>query len=453
MKKLFSIITLVLVNFLAFSQAPNLFNYQGVARTTSGIPVANSVIGIRLSILDGSVNGSILYTETQSPTTSSNGLFTVSIGAGKLVSGSISTINWGTGTKFLKSEIDISGGTNYTLNNTSQLVSVPYAQYAAKSGNGDVPVTLTGTGGTTITGSYPSFSINSNIANIYSAGYGLSLAGSSFSNTAPTQWLNTNSGIAYLSGNLGIGTSNPAQKLHIKNGYEIIEHDKPSIVFSSNTYGIANNQNWMLHLGSIGNGGLEIYTTSATGASWGFPVMHFETNGNIGVGTNSPTQKLHVENNGNCGIASIGYGNSTGERGYIFLGGGRGTRSSPQALLTNDKLGEVQFWGHNGTFLGAAAAMVSVATENWNSTSYGNRIDFYTCQNGQAFGSYRMSIGNDGNIGIGTFTAKSKLEVSAGDIYLNDSSRGIILKSPNNSCWRVTIDNTGALVRTSITCP
>jgi DUF4097 and DUF4098 domain-containing protein YvlB len=56
-------------------------------------------------------------------------------------------------------------------------------------------------------------------------------------------------------------------------------------------------------------------------------------------------------------------------------------------------------------------------------------------------------------MGIGTSTPKAKLEVANGDVYLTDSTKGIILKSPNGNCWRVTVDNTGNLVRTAITCP
>lgn len=50
-------------------------------------------------------------------------------------------------------------------------------------------------------------------------------------------------------------------------------------------------------------------------------------------------------------------------------------------------------------------------------------------------------------------TPKSKIEVASGDVYVSDPTRGIILKSPNGGCWRVTIDNTGNFVRTSIACP
>lgn len=83
------------------------------------------------------------------------------------------------------------------------------------------------------------------------------------------------------------------------------------------------------------------------------------------------------------------------------------------------------------------------------------------------FGIYNTSVspgwalnidGINNNIGIGDLTffptaAKSKLHLKTGDIYLEEIGRGIIMKSPNGQCWRITIDNTGNLVRTAITCP
>lgn len=65
----------------------------------------------------------------------------------------------------------------------------------------------------------------------------------------------------------------------------------------------------------------------------------------------------------------------------------------------------------------------------------------------------RMRVDATGNIGIGTQAPKSKLQIHSGDVYLDDATKGIILTSPNGSCWRVTVDDSGNLSRTGITCP
>jgi hypothetical protein len=83
-----------------------------------------------MSILQGSVSGSSVYTETHSPTTNSSGLISLEIGGGMNTTGNFSSIDWSNGPYYLKREVDPVGGTNYTIIGTSQFLSVPYAMYA-----------------------------------------------------------------------------------------------------------------------------------------------------------------------------------------------------------------------------------------------------------------------------------------------------------------------------------
>lgn len=107
---------------------PQKINYQAVAIDASGLAVKNKVISLRLSILDSSSTGSVLYSETHQPTTDGSGQFSVYLGGGTVVSGTFSNIPWGNAkSKFLKTESDYAGGSNYSLMGVSQLVSVPYA--------------------------------------------------------------------------------------------------------------------------------------------------------------------------------------------------------------------------------------------------------------------------------------------------------------------------------------
>ena len=121
-----------------FAQAPQGLNYQAVAYNGSGTPVINQPISVRFSILDGSATGTLVYEETQNPTTDNTGLFSIVIGNGTVVSGTFNTINWGNGSKWLKTEIDITGGTSYLVMGTSQFMSVPYALYANVAGKAEV---------------------------------------------------------------------------------------------------------------------------------------------------------------------------------------------------------------------------------------------------------------------------------------------------------------------------
>ena len=132
MKKIITI--LAFLAFIAsFSQVPQGISYQAIALNNSGNPLASSSVGIRLSVLDNSLTGTNLYSETQTKTTNPQGLFNLVIGQGTATTGTFSAINWGSNSKFLKVEIDVAGGTNYVLIGTTQLLSVPYALFAEKA--------------------------------------------------------------------------------------------------------------------------------------------------------------------------------------------------------------------------------------------------------------------------------------------------------------------------------
>ena len=117
------------------AQAPNKMSYQAVIRDNSNALVTSQIVGMQISILQGSANGTAVYAENQTPTTNANGLASIEIGGGTVVSGNFTTIDWANGPYFIKTETDPAGGTNYTITGTSQLLSVPYAMYAANSGS------------------------------------------------------------------------------------------------------------------------------------------------------------------------------------------------------------------------------------------------------------------------------------------------------------------------------
>ncbi|WP_264558269.1 hypothetical protein [Flavobacterium sp. N2270] len=130
MKKIYTIVATVLLSISVFAQAPEKMSYQAVVRDGSNNLVVSTVVGMQISILQGSSTGTAVYVETQTPTTNANGLASLEIGSGTLVSGSFSTIDWSTGNYYIKTEVDPTGGTAYTITGASQLLSVPYAMYA-----------------------------------------------------------------------------------------------------------------------------------------------------------------------------------------------------------------------------------------------------------------------------------------------------------------------------------
>lgn len=132
--KLFTLLLTALLAFDLSAQAPSLMSYQAVVRDGSNALVANASVGMRISVRQGTSTGTAVYVETHVPTTNANGLATVQVGAGTVVSGSVAGIDWAAGPYFLQTETDPAGGTNYSISGTQQLLSVPYALYAANGG-------------------------------------------------------------------------------------------------------------------------------------------------------------------------------------------------------------------------------------------------------------------------------------------------------------------------------
>ncbi len=142
---LIAVICIVFFSHTLRAQAPLKFNYQGIARNASGQPLAAQTLGLRVSILDGSATGPIVYQETQTTTTNVYGLYNTAIGAGTIITGTMAGVNWGSGDKYLKVEIDPTGGTSYNSLGASQLLSVPYAMFATSGTPGPVgPAGATG---------------------------------------------------------------------------------------------------------------------------------------------------------------------------------------------------------------------------------------------------------------------------------------------------------------------
>ncbi len=234
--------TLVFLN-----SAPQKMSYQAVVRSISNQLLVNTLVGMKISVLEGGATGTAVYVETQTPTTNANGLATLQIGNGSIVSGSFQTISWGTSSKFIKTEIDPSGGTNYSITGTSELLSVPYALFSLTSAT-------------------------------------------ALSNPEPLQWQTTGINISNNNtGNVGIGTTTPTVPLQFAN----LLGNKISL------YGSGNNQYGF----GIQPGLLQMYADGANSADIAFggsdstnflEKMRIKGNGNVGIGITNPTTKLEV---------------------------------------------------------------------------------------------------------------------------------------------------------------
>lgn len=245
MKKITLLFVSFVITYATFAQSPKTFQYQAVVRDVSGNALQSQSVNFQLSIISGSVSGTVEYVETHNTVTNQFGIVTLSVGLGTPVTGIFASINWGGNIHFIKVEADPTGGTSYIDMGTTQLLSIPYALYAETAGNAgqtytagngiditgnvvantapdqivvlnsgtgasitgvypnftvtntqpDQILNLSGSGSTSVTGTYPNFTISSTDNNTtYTAGSGLNLIGSTFSNTAPDQTVLLGSG-------------------------------------------------------------------------------------------------------------------------------------------------------------------------------------------------------------------------------------------------------------------
>ncbi len=312
-----------------FAQTPQSFNYQAIARDGSGNLLANKPIGLQLSILDGSATGAVVYAETFSLTTNDLGLFTLGVGTGTVVSGSFSVISWSTGSKYLRTELDPTGGSHYTLNGTAQLLSVPYALYANAAGSSaggpwtvsgnDITNGNSGSVGIAIgnaplqnlvqIGNPPSFIGNTFAMGNGSQGMSFGFAGASLTST----WFSNNNFSLMpafgSTGYLGIGTESPTNQLQIGS--------TPG--FASNNLAMGNGTQAMSFFQDV--------TTSTWFSNTSFSLMPAGGTGNVGIGIHpSTTVKLEIQPaSSGTAIFITGSGNRTAfeaQSGDFLLDGG-----------------------------------------------------------------------------------------------------------------------------------
>ncbi len=136
MKKFYLLMLVILIGMIStFSQTPQAFKYQSVVRDNAGDIVANQAVSFRITIHQGTAGGTIVYQETHSASTNSFGVVNFNIGEGTVVSSVFNNIDWSGSEMFMEVELDPAGGSAYISMGTTQLLSVPYALYADKSGS------------------------------------------------------------------------------------------------------------------------------------------------------------------------------------------------------------------------------------------------------------------------------------------------------------------------------
>lgn len=315
MKRLFTLFAVILLTIPIWAQAPLKMSYQAVIRNSSNALVTNQVVGMRISILQSSPSGTAVYVETQTPTTNLNGLASIEVGGGTVISGNFSAIDWANGPYFVKTEADPSGSTNYSITGISQLLSVPYALHAKNtdswSVSGDSIYTFKKVG---IGTSSPELSLDLRTDNISG------IRGVGFSQYSDNYYAS----LLYLNKFRGTLTSPSA----------VINNDFTAAVIFSGYNGTSSPLDKMA-IGSVLIGGRingPVTSTSvpqdlffATGANTSQSNPYFQntvrmvisSTGNVGIGTTTPVRTLHI--NSVMRIEPIATAPSNPSKGDIYF--------------------------------------------------------------------------------------------------------------------------------------
>ncbi|HOE05811.1 MAG TPA: hypothetical protein PLZ52_11380 [Bacteroidales bacterium] len=250
------VLTSLLISTFAFAQSPEAISYQAVARNSLGEVLANQSVSFRISLLQGSITGTAVYKERHVVSTNQFGLANLEIGSGTVLSGSFAGIDWGANTYYVKVELDPAGGINYQAMGVSQLLSVPYSLYSKEATRSEAP------------------------------------------------WITNGNNIYYGTGNVGIGTTSPYQKIQIGDydgsyglftGNCSIDYNGGALFSNALNHAFL----WKISTTSCGNQSetrfkISLVSGNNLESDLNTAFVIRGVSGNVGIGTSSPTYKLSV---------------------------------------------------------------------------------------------------------------------------------------------------------------
>lgn len=490
-KFLLSLIVISTIALSSYGQAPQAFKYQAVVRDADNKVLMNQEIGMQLRILQNGPDGEAVYTESFTCTSNGNGLVNLEIGKGKTID-EFSAINWAIGSYFIETAVDVSGGTDYVVMGTSQLLSVPYALYAetagnisgAKNGQGQNP----GTGGGGTGGGNPSWGLAGNAGTTNGTDFigttdavALDIRTNNVVKTRITQkgqieTLNTGNSVfigegAGASDDLSLnhnvfigqdaGNANTTGQRNVAIGWESLNSNTEGErntasgwgALRYNVDGDRNNAFGQYALASNISG----YQNCAFGASslpsnlggsyncaFGESSLYYNQNGSYNTALGDRTLPYN-QNSYNVAVGSHAmYWNTSGQSNVaVGLGSLMENTTGSWNTSIGDVAGNTNTTGSFNTFLGAYADATQGGLTNATAIGWEAKV-------GQ---SNALILGNNADVGIGTSTPARRLHIndamrldpimtapsnpSEGDIYMDGNTHKLMVYDGTvwQACW------------------
>ena len=244
------------------------------------------------------------------------------------------------------------------------------------------------------------------------ARYGISVIGDGTSNSQYLLSLKGNGGstdamFVQSSGNVGIGTANPTEKLQINAGDILINNSTLSTIKSGGSL--------YLDLNTFGTYAGRNFRISDNGTS----LVNVKQTGEVGIGTTSPDAILHLKDStDNAEVKIDTNDNALGDNALIKFNGARAQVGWIDAAVTLTDGG-----GNKDIKLKVNTGSIFLQTNNTN----------------------RLIVAEGGNVGIGTTSPSEKLEVDG-----NVKADAMVLTSPDGTVYEITVANDGTLTSTAV---